>query len=154
MVIKADGTWLHEGSAIKRPRLTKLFASVMRKEGDNYFLVTPVEKCRIQVEDAPFLAILLEVGVTQQGEALELVTNMGDRVKLSKDCPLRVQVDNESGEPGIYVTVRADLEAKLNRNVYYQLMEMLEEQEVSGIAWHGVMSQGDFLPIIRSAELG
>lgn len=153
MVIKSDGTWLHEGTAIKRPRLTRLFASVMRKEGDDYFLVTPVEKCRIQVEDAPFQAILLESQSTDIGTALELVTNMGDRIQLGKACPLRVEIDPQRGEPALYVTVRAELEAKLNRNVYYQLMEMLEEQEVNGVAWHGVVSQGDFLPIIQSSEL-
>jgi hypothetical protein len=153
MRIAADGTWFYLGTPIKRPRLVKLFASVMRKEGADYYLVTPVEKCRVTVEDAPFLIVLLESTPAEQGERLELVSNMGDRVTLSKDCPLRVVIDKETEEPGLYVTIRADLEAKLNRNVYYQLTELLETQDVAGESWHGVVSSGDFLPIIRSSDL-
>jgi hypothetical protein len=149
MEIQADGSWFYMGSAIKRPRLTKLFSSVMRREGNDYFLVTPVEKCRIQVQDVPFVAILLETG----NNALKLTTNMGDHVTLSKDCPLRVTIDPATQEPGLYVTIRAELEAKLNRNVYYQLMELLEEEEWEGELWHGITSRGDFLPIIQSSKL-
>ena len=125
----------------------------MRKEGEDYYLVTPVEKCRIVVEDAPFMIVLLETTGTGETTCLELVSNMGDRVQLGENCPLRVTVDKESGEPGLYVTIRAELEARLNRNVYYQLMELLEEQDVSGEAWHGVVSQAWFLPIVRSRDL-
>ena len=149
MEIRADGSWFYQGTAIKRPRLTKLFSSVMRKEGADYFLVTPVEKCRIKVQDVPFQAILLE---TEDGE-LRLTSNMGEHITLSKDCPLRVTIDPVTQEPSLYVTIRADLEAKLNRNVYYQLMDLLEEQDVDGEPWYGVTSRGDFLPIIRSSEL-
>lgn len=149
MEIRSDGTWFYQGTAIKRPRLTRLFASVMRREGEDYYLVTPVEKCRIQVQDVPFLAILLE----HEGNGLVLTSNMGDKVELSAGNLLRVEVDAETGEPGLYVNVRGELDAKLNRNVYYQLMELLVEKDHAGELWHGVMSQDDFLPIIRSSEL-
>lgn len=153
MQIKSDGTWFYLGTPIKRPRLTRLFASVMRKEGEDYYLVTPVEKCRIVVEDAPFMIVLLETTSEGDSACLELVSNMGDRVQLGEKCPLRVTVDEESGEPGLYVTIRAELEARINRNVYYQLMELLEEQALDGELWHGVFSQGCFLPIVRTSDL-
>ncbi len=149
MEIRADGRWFYEGSVIKRPRLTQLFSSVLRLEGEDYYLVTPVEKCRIQVQDAPFMAILLD----SNGTALKLTTNMGDEVELSADCPLRVVIDEDSLEPGLYVPVRDGLDAKLNRNVFYQLMELLEEQKYQGEDWHGVVSKGQFFPIIRTNEV-
>lgn len=153
MEIRSDGTWFYEGGEIKRPRLIKLFASVMRREGDEYFLVTPVEKCRIQVCDVPFMAVLLEEEQVDGEHTLKLVTNMGDEVRLSKQNSLRVEIDAETQEPGLYITVRDDLDARLNRNVYYQLVELLEQQEYQGESWQGVRSAGDFLPIIREREL-
>ncbi len=149
MEIQADGRWFYLGTPIKRPRLTQLFASVMRLEGEDYYLVTPVEKCRIKVRDVPFMAILLDT----TGSALKLTTNMGDKIELSEACPLRVVVDEATAEPALYVTVRDGLDAKLNRNVFYQMMELLEEQTVQGEPWHGVVSNGDFLPIVRGEDV-
>lgn len=153
MQIQADGTWYYMGTPIERPRLVHLFASVMKLENGDYFLVTPVEKCRIQVEDAPFQIVLLENTGTGESQILVLTTNMGESISLGSEHGLRVDIDSETEEPALYVMVRDGLEARVNRNVYYQLAELLEEGEVSGTPWHGLRSQGVFFPVIESSRL-
>jgi hypothetical protein len=134
--IRRDGVWFHEGTPIGREPLVRLFSSVLRLDPDGYHLVTPVEKLKITVEDAPFLA----VRVDRDGGTLRFLTNVGDVVEAGPEHPLRVTLDPKTGEPAPYLHVRRGLEARLRRPVFYELVEMAEQQggEIgvrSGGAW-------------------
>lgn len=153
MEIHADGSWYYMGTPIERPRLVHLFASVMRLEGGDYYLVTPVEKCRIKVADAPFQIVLLDNEGEGESQILELTTNMSEPVVLGSEHKLRVDIDDETEEPALYVMIRDGLEARVNRNVYYQLAELLVQSEKSGTPWHGLWSQGVFFPVIESSRI-
>jgi hypothetical protein len=118
--IRPDGIWLHEGSPIGRPQLVRLFASVLRRDPDGFYLVTPVEKLKITVEDAPFTAIAVE----REGEDLVFTTNVGERVRAGAQNRLRVETDARTGEPRPYLHVRAGLEALVVRSVFYDLVSM------------------------------
>jgi hypothetical protein len=144
IVIRRDGLWMHEGSPIGRKPLVKLFASVLRKDPDGYWLVTPVEKMRITVEDAPFHA----VRVDRIGDALVFQTDVEDEVAAGPDNPIRVEIDSESGEPAPYVHVRRGLEAKIDRPVFYELAAMAERRiGEDGVEVWGVSSNGGFFPL-------
>lgn len=136
--IARNGDWYHEGTRFERIALVKLFASILKREGDDYFLVTPVEKWRIRVEDAPFTAIDCEV--LGEGEAQQLVftTNLDERVHCNAEHPLRVMRNQVTGEPSPYVMVRGGLEAKVVRSVYYRLAERVVERA----GWPVVLSGG------------
>ena len=127
----------------------RLFSTILRRDGDDYFLVTPVEKVGITVDDAPFVAVDFNL----KGDALVFETNVGDLVEAGPDAPIRVVRDPETGEPAPYVLVRANLEALIDRKSFYRLVEIGEEQDVEGVLWFGVMSKGAFFPIIPAAEL-
>ncbi len=145
MEIRADGSWWHEGSRIKRERLVKLFSRILRKDPDGQiYLVTPYEKVIVHVEDAPFVAIRVDrVGEAGPGQGLAFTTNLGDVAVASADLPIRVETDSETQEPSPYVLVRGGLEAKLTRPVFYELADMAEAYE--GCAEQlGVWSQGQF----------
>jgi hypothetical protein len=137
--IARDGTWYHEGGAIRRKPLVKLFAGILRRDDDGaYVLVTPVERRRIQVEDAPFVAVEATVSGEGSEQAIIFRTNVDDEVAAGPDHPIRVVVDPETGEPSPYVMVREGLEALIARSVYYQLVEAgrvvdSDEGEVLGI---------------------
>lgn len=148
LVIEKGGAWRYQGSAIKRPRLIRLFASVLRKDGPDYFLVTPVEKCRIQVEDVPFQGVLMDVDGVGQDQRLTVTTDMADQVVIGAEHPLRIEQSGEEWIP--YVLVRGELEARLNRNVYYQLADLMVECEhpESGEPWLGVWSDGSLFPML------
>ena len=120
--IARDGRWFHEGSPIGREALVRLFSTVLRRDPDGVYLVTPGEKLRITVEDAPFTA----VRVDRVGGALRFLTNLGDEVEAGPDHPIRVETDAATGEPAPYVNVRGGLEARLSRPVFYELVEMAE----------------------------
>ena len=120
--IKRDGTWIHEGSAIKRPEMVRLFASILKLEDGKYFLVTPVEKVGITVEDAPFVAIDFDA----QDGVLTFETNVGDTVVAGAENPIRVSEDPETGEPSPYIHVRRGLEALIDRKSFYRLAEIAE----------------------------
>lgn len=122
--IRADGRWYHEGEPIERQALVKLFSRILRREGDEYFLVTPVEKWRLRVQEVPFIAVSLEVERARE-QALRFKTNCDDEVTLSATHPLRLQQTPQG--PALFLAVRDGLEAKLHRNVYYQLAELAEE---------------------------
>ncbi len=149
MVIKRDGTWFYQGTPIGRPGLVKLFSSIIRKDGDDYFLVTPVEKVGITVEDAPFVAIDFD----RMGDSLVFRTNVEDEVTAGPEHPIRVVRDAETGEPSPYVLIRANLEALIDRKSFYRLVEEGEHAKHEGADWFGVRSGGAFFPIIPSAEL-
>ena len=132
MQIRADGTWWHEGGQIKRPAMVTMFASILWKEADEYFLVTPVEKVRIQVEDVPLFVTELRVTETDDQQQLSFITSTEDVVLCDADHPLRVETDPNSGEPSPYIAVRYGMEARLNRNAFYQLVELGYEAEIDG----------------------
>ncbi|WP_288929438.1 DUF1285 domain-containing protein [uncultured Maritimibacter sp.] len=149
MRIARDGTWFYLGTPIGRHELVKLFSSILRKDGDDYFLVTPVEKVGITVDDAPFVA----VDFAREGDALRFVTNVEDEVLAGPDHPIRVVRDPETGEPSPYVNIRRNLEALIDRKSFYRLVEIGEHADHEGESWFGLRSQGAFFPIIPSAEL-
>ncbi len=124
IVIRADGVWMHEGSPIGRKELVRLFSTVLRLDPDGYHLVTPVEKLRIRVEDAPFRAI----ACARQGDDLVFVTDVGDETVAGPDNPIRVEI-NEDGTPRPYVHVRRGLEARIERAIFYDLVEAAERND-------------------------
>lgn len=150
MRIARDGTWFYLGTPIGRPELVRLFSGIIRKDGADYFLVTPVEKVGITVDDAPFVA----VDFTRCADEIEFVTNVGDRVVAGPDHPIRVVRDAETGEPSPYVLIRRNLEALIDRKSFYRLVDIGETTSVDGMDWFGVRSGDSFFPIIPSAELG
>ncbi|MBM2290491.1 DUF1285 domain-containing protein [Sulfitobacter pseudonitzschiae] len=149
MQIKRDGTWFYQGTPIGRPGLVKLFASILKREGDDYFLVTPVEKVGITVEDAPFLAIDFEAEGSGTDQVLTFVTKTDDVTVAGPDAPIRVERDAETGEPSPYVLVRRNLEALIDRKSFYRLVDIGTHHE----GWFGVWSKGEFFGIIPSDEL-
>ncbi len=149
--IDRAGNWFHEGSQIQRERMVRLFSTVLRKEDSSYYLVTPVEKCRIEVEDAPFIAVLMDVKGAGREQSLHFTTNVGDRITLDKNHPLRFEIDPTSGEPSPYIRVRDSLDALLNRNVYYQLSDLLEVDDTSTMV--GVWSEGSFTALAKSTAV-
>lgn len=119
IVIRADGTWMHEGSAIGRPELVRLFSTVLRLDPDGYHLVTPAEKLRITVEDLPFRAVAVE---EEDGDRLVFTTDVGGRVEASADNPVEVETGPD-GQPRPRVHVRRGLWARIVRPVFYELVE-------------------------------
>jgi len=147
--IRRDGTWDYLGSRIERPGLVRLFSTILRKEGEKYFLVTPVEKVGITVDDKPFVAVDFEVEETEAGPALRFETNVGDTLVAGPDHPIRVERAPETGEPAPYVLVRSNLEALIDRKSFYRLVEIGTRHE----GWFGLWSAGEFFPVIPEAEL-
>jgi hypothetical protein len=132
LVIRADGTWVHEGAPILRPAMVRLFSTVLRKDPDGFHLVTPVEKLRIAVEDAPFLAVAMERTPRGDGQpVLTFRTNVGDVVEAGPDHPIRVATA-ASGEPRPYLHVRGGLEALIARAVFYDLVAWAELRPAAG----------------------
>lgn len=153
MRIARDGTWFYLGTPIGRAPLVKLFSSILRKDGDKYFLVTPVEKVGIVVEDAPFVAIDFDVSGSDEAQVLTFTTHVGDTAVAGPEHPIRVERDPETGEPSPYVLVRANLEALIDRKSFYRLVDVGTHHDVDGASWFGVWSGGAFFPIIPSEEL-
>lgn len=131
MQIRRDGSWWYQGTPIERPALVRLFASILKREGDDYFLVTPVEKWRIRVDDAPLHAIDVERCEIDGRPALVFETLTGDRVVADADHPVRVVLDAATGEPSPYVRVRRNLDAVIMRPVFYRLVEMSQQQDTT-----------------------
>lgn len=141
--IRKDGVWFHEGTPIGREALVRLFSTVLRLDPDGYHLVTPVEKMKITVEDAPFIA----VRVDQVGEALRFTTNVGDVVDAGPDNIIRVETDALTGEPRPYLHVRRGLEALIARPVFYELAEMATPRATPDGEVFGIASNGAWFPI-------
>jgi uncharacterized protein len=143
--IARDGSWFHLGRPIGRKELVRLFSTILRKDSDGYHLVTPAEKMRITVEDAPFLAVLLNVEGSGQRQRLTFITNVGDESVAGPHNAIRVETYD--GQPAPYVHVRAGLEARISRTVFYQLADLA----VPGNGRHadvvGVWSEGVFFPL-------
>lgn len=149
MRIARDGTWFYEGTPIGRFQLARLFSTILKREDGRFFLVTPVEKVGITVDDAPFVAVDFTVSGAGPEQRLRFETNMGDRVVAGPDDPIRVERDPATGEPSPYVHVRAGLEALIDRKSFYRLAEIGAHHE----GWFGLWSGGAFFRMIPSSEL-
>ncbi|WP_147126991.1 DUF1285 domain-containing protein [Shimia ponticola] len=153
MRIARDGTWFYLGTPIGRPGLVKLFSSILRKDGDKYFLVTPVEKVGITVDDAPFVALDFEVHGEGAEQKLTFHTHVDDAATAGEEHPIRVVRDPETGEPSPYILMRANLEALIDRKSFYRLVDIGTVEPHDGTDWFGVWSGGVFFPIIPADEL-
>ena len=144
MIIARDGTWIHEGKPIRRTALVKLFASLLKiAEDGDYYLVTPVEKVRIKVEDCPFVALNMDVEGEGSRQNLIFTTNIGEKVAVGQEHPLNIQVDPDSGEPHPSINVRNGLDALINRAVFYRLIDLAVPVEAeSGQSAMGIWSGG------------
>ncbi|WP_246237246.1 DUF1285 domain-containing protein [Halovulum dunhuangense] len=153
MRIAVDGTWFYQGTPIGRKPLVRLFASILKREGEKFFLVTPVEKVGITVDDAPFVAV--DFDVSRPGAAdqvLSFLTNVGDRVIAGPDNPIRVERAPD-GTPRPYLHVRAGLEALIDRKSFYRMVELGESLHRDGRDWFGIRSDRAFFPMIPDTEL-
>jgi hypothetical protein len=150
MRIARDGTWFYRGTPIGREAMVRLFASILKVEDGRFFLVTPVEKVGITVEDAPFVA----VDFRAEGEALVFATNVGDEVTAGPGHALRPGADAVTGAPVPYLHVRRGLEARVDRKSFYRLVEIGEVRAVAGADWFGVASGATFFPIAPAAGMG
>ena len=151
MRIAADGTWYYQKTPIGRPALVKLFASVLKKEGDKYFLVTPVEKVGIAVDDVPFLAVEMSCG-SDETQTLTFRTNVDDVVTAGPRHALRFEQE-PSGGLRPYLHVRRDLWAKVTRALFYDLVELGEEREFGGRSMFGIASGGEFFPMAEASAV-
>jgi uncharacterized protein len=152
MRIAADGTWFYCGSPIGRAPLVQLFASIMRREGNRYVLVTPVEKVGIKVDDAPFLAVEMRVASEADGPELTFRTNVEDLVTVDSEHPLRFEPGASEGlKP--YVRVRGDLWALVKRALFYDLVDLGQTEQVANEDWFGVRSRGLFFPMCPASEI-
>jgi len=152
MRIAADGTWFYQKTPIGRPALVKLFASVLKREGDKYFLVTPVEKVGLIVEEAPFLAVELKVEHDARGQVLRFRTNVDDWVEAGPGHALRFAPEPTGGlKP--FLHVRRELWAKVTRALFYDLVELGEEREVDGKAMFGVASGAEFFAMADASAV-
>lgn len=154
MEIRADGTWFYLGTPIGRMPLVRLFSTVLRKEEDGRtYLVTPVEKVGIRVEDAPFVAVEMDASGEGDGRVLTFRTNVGDVVEAGPQHPLRFLDEEETGGLKPYLHVRGRLEALVARPVMYQLVEIGETLEVDGEPTFAVRSRGAVFPIMPATTL-
>ena len=153
MTISKSGKWYYMGSEIKRPAMVKLFSGILRLESDNsYYLVTPVEKVRIQVEDAPFVAVAI---TKEQSEGMNTVTfrtNLNDEIVLSKENPLSIEI-KRNDEPSPYITVRNNLRALISRSVFYELVDLAETIPIDGVPYLAIKSQGEIFKIHKVEDL-
>lgn len=144
MRIRRDGSWHYLGSPITRQPMVRLFASILRRDDDGSFhLVTPVEKLRIQVDDAPFVAVEMARQPGPGGESsLVFRTNVDDVVVADEDHPIRVETDPDTGEPAPYVHVRGGMDALIARSVFYDLVALGEPARIDGQDVLAVRSAG------------
>ncbi len=144
MRIAADGVWYHEGRPLRRQAMVRLFASILKREGDEYFLVNPVEKVRIQVEDCPFLAVDMEIREPGPGQTVVFLTNVGETVEADAGHPI-VVTGGERPHPTVHV--RAGLRALLSRSVFYRLVEAARQIRRPNKLVTGIDSRGGFFEL-------
>lgn len=148
MRISRDGQWHYEGKTMTRQSLVKLFSSILRRElSGDYYLVTPVEKFRIQVDDVPFVAHTLQVQDPGPDQQLWLTTSSDEQLALGPDHALTLQPDPDNAEPALYVRVRRNLLARVERNAFYHLVDIAQEREQGGEQLLGVTSGGQFFSL-------
>jgi hypothetical protein len=154
MRIASDGTWFYQKTPIGRHALVKLFASVLKREGDKFYLVTPVEKCGIVVDDAPFLAVEMSAEDGAEGRVLHFRTNVDDWVACGPGHALRFEPETATGGLKPYLHVRRDLWAKVTRALFYDLVALGEERTLDGVRMYGVASAGEFFAMAPADSLG
>ena len=153
MTISKSGKWYYMGSEIKRPAMVKLFSGILRLEPDNsYYLVTPVEKVRIQVEDAPFVAVAITKEQSEGINSVTFRTNLNDEIVLSKENPLSIEI-KKNDEPSPYITVRNNLRALISRSVFYELVDLAETIPIDGVPYLAIKSQGEIFKIHKVEDL-
>jgi hypothetical protein len=144
LVIRRDGVWVHDGSPIGRAPLVRLLSTIIKREGERYFLVSPVEKIGIRVEDAPFIAVLMRIEDGALGQRLVFTTNVGEEVSAGPAHPLEFRLQPTGYAP--YLRVRRNLDARVARAVFYDLAELGETRSQGGRDEFGVVSDGMFFP--------
>lgn len=155
MRIASDGTWYYLGSPVGRKELVKLFASVLRYDEDGvHYLVTPVEKCSVTVEDAPFVAIRMTVSGGGRDQVICFETGVEDHVCVDDAHPLRFETEKDTDGLKPYVLVRARLEALVNRALFYDLVALGVVEPFKDDDWFGVWSSGIFWPMARARDIG
>ena len=149
MRIARDGTWYHEGDPIRRKPLVQLFAGILKHDADTgrYYLVTPVERWGIQVDDAPFVATRLRVEGEGRSQVLTFSTSLDDTVVADAEHPIRVQLDARTQEPSPYIRLRSNLDALIHRSVFYQLVDLAVSESGAGGERIGVWSSGVFFAL-------
>jgi hypothetical protein len=152
MRIAGDGTWFYLGTPIGRPALVRLFSTILKREGGKHFLVTPVEKVGITVDDAPFLAVEMLKEQDTRGTVLKFRTNVDDWVECDSIHRLRFEMAEDGGLTP-YLHVRSDLWAKVTRAIYYDLVDMGEERMVDGISMFGIASAGAFFAMADAEQV-
>jgi uncharacterized protein len=153
MRIRRDGVWFHEGTPIGRPGMVRLFSSILKREGDRYFLVTPVEKVGIVVDDAPLLAVDFTATGAGTEQVLTFTTLTEDVAVAGPANPIRVSRDPVTDEPAPYVLIRANLEALIDRKSFYRLIDLGAQSLHEGESWFGIWSGGAFFPVIPATAL-
>ena len=151
--IDTNGRWYYQKSEIKRDRLIKLFANILKKEGDKYFLVTPVEKVGITVHDVPFIATEIDLITKGKDTLFKFTTNIGDNVFLEKFDQFEILFKKPNYEPHPYVNVRSNLFAKIDRKSFYRLVDFCSEVHYKGRNWLGFYSNNVFFPLVKSEML-
>ncbi|ABD86487.1 DUF1285 domain-containing protein [Rhodopseudomonas palustris] len=152
MRIASDGTWFYLGTPIGRPALVRLFSTILKREDGKHFLVTPVEKVGIQVDDAPFLAVEMVKDAGADGPLLRFRTNVDDWVPCDREHRLRFEVAADGGLMP-YLHVRAELWAKVTRALYYDLVDIGEERVVDGRAMFGIASGGAYFAMADAEQV-
>lgn len=143
LIIQANGDWQHDGSLIKRRGLVRVFSKILKREADDYFLVTPQEKWQIQVQDAPFLVNQIEIKNINEEPVIELATTTDNLISVNADHPLWVEYDHDYN-PKPYVIVRNNLHALINRSVYMELARQAEEIKSTAKTVWKVRSAGSY----------
>lgn len=146
--IRRDGSWWQDGVRFSREKLVRLFSTILRRDSDGYFLVTPHEKVVVKVADAPFVGVRADRFDRDGTPVILVTTNVGDVVAVDSEHPLRVENDAR-GEPATYVRVRGGLEARLGRPAWYELVSWAEP--ASGGGPMAVTSSGLSFPIGEAA---
>jgi hypothetical protein len=152
MRIASDGTWFYMGTPIGRPALVRLFSTILKRENGKHFLVTPVEKVGIRVDDAPFLAVEMRKEDNDRGNTLRFRTNVDDWVTCDADHRLRFEAASDGGLTP-YLHVRSELWAKVTRALYYDLVDMGEERMIDGREMFGVTSAGEFFAMADAEQV-
>ncbi len=148
MKIKRDGVWFYQGSPIGRQKMVRLFSTILRRDDDGiYYMVTPVEKVPVDVEDVPFLAVEMQVQNKGKNQKLYFRTNVDDMAMAGQEHPLRFIVDEKTKEPTPYIHIRGNLEARIVRSVFYDLVELGGYESPQGKEQFGVWSNQTFFPI-------
>jgi len=151
--VNSKGQWFYQKSEITRERLIRLFSNILKKEGEKYFLVTPVEKVGIRVDDVPFIANDIFVSNIVNKTLVKFQTNVGDHITLDELDKFYIDFKKETREPNPYVRVRANLFAKIDRKCFYRLIDLCCNKKIERKSWFGFWSNETFFPITETLNI-